>query len=118
MISPIPPILILYVFPSPLADQMDPLPEPSGSVTKRPTAAYSSLPELAGPLYVPPEDRSYRHQYANIYFVRLVELRPVVEQTAMERWGRVRGQLLGILLLTYGHTKLTVQVNHHCYPGF
>ncbi len=27
-----------------------------------------------------PEHRSYKHQYSNIYFVRLVELRPVVEE--------------------------------------
>jgi hypothetical protein len=72
---------------------MDPLPEPSSSSIKRPTAAYSSLPELAKPFYVDPSERSYRHQYANIYFVRLVELRPVVEQAASDKWSRVRGEL-------------------------
>lgn len=72
-----------------------PLPEPSTSVIKRPVTTYSSLPELSAPFYIDPAQRSYKHQYANIYFVRLVELRPIVEERAGERWAHIRGQLVG-----------------------
>lgn len=70
----------------------EPLPEPISASSKRPVVPYSSLPELSKPFYIDPAQRSYRHQYANIYFVRLVELRPVVEQRAAERWAGVRGE--------------------------
>lgn len=35
--------------------------------------------------------RSYKHQFANIYFVRLRLLRPFVEQRARERWSSLNG---------------------------
>lgn len=60
---------------------------------RRPSAPYSSLTDLAKPFYIDPTTRSYRHQYANIYFVRLVELRNIVERAAAERWKGVRGKL-------------------------
>lgn len=59
---------------------------------RRPTVAYSSLPELTAPFLIDAAHRSYKHQYSNIYFVRLVELRPVVEQRAEKRWENVRGR--------------------------
>ncbi|KAK8870000.1 hypothetical protein IAR55_000570 [Kwoniella newhampshirensis] len=68
------------------------LPVPSESVFTRPNPPYSSLPELSKPFLLDPASRSYKHQYANIYFVRLVELRPVVEERAQERWKSVRGK--------------------------
>jgi hypothetical protein len=58
---------------------------------KRPTTSFSSLPELSKPFILDSASRSYKHQYANIYFVRLVELRPIVEERAMERWKGVKG---------------------------
>ena len=58
--------------------------------SRRPSAAYSSLSELSKPFLIDPSQRSYKHQYANIYFVRLVELRPIVEERAGERWNGVR----------------------------
>lgn len=67
------------------------VPESSATALKRPTVSYSGLPELSKPFIVDQEHRSYKHQYSNIYFVRLVELRPVVEQQANERWTGVRG---------------------------
>jgi DNA polymerase II small subunit/DNA polymerase delta subunit B len=70
------------------------LPEPSSEPSRRQTATYSSLPELSKPFLLDPASRSYKHQYSNIYFVRLVELRPIVEERAQERWRSVRGQSL------------------------
>jgi DNA polymerase delta subunit 2 len=61
--------------------------------TQRPSVKYSSLSELSRPFLIDPSQRSYKHQYANIYFVRLVELRPIVEERAGERWGGVRGKI-------------------------
>jgi DNA polymerase delta subunit 2 len=64
---------------------------------QRPPTTYSSLSELSKPFLIDPSSRSYKHQYANIYFVRLVELRPIVEERAGERWGGVRGQSLYLM---------------------
>lgn len=36
-------------------------------------------------------DKSYKHQYSNIYFVRLRALRQHVEQRAKGRWNEVAG---------------------------
>ncbi|WWC69696.1 uncharacterized protein I206_103639 [Kwoniella pini CBS 10737] len=70
---------------------VEPLPTPSGSVSTRPNPSYSTLPELSKPFILDSSSRSYKHQYANIYFVRLVELRPIVEDRAQEKWKSVRG---------------------------
>ena len=70
------------------------LPSPSKSPPRRPTTSFSTLPELSKPFLLDSQARSYRHQYSNIYFVRLVELRPIVEERALERWDRVRDRLL------------------------
>ncbi|KAL5529429.1 hypothetical protein ACEPAG_5414 [Sanghuangporus baumii] len=37
------------------------------------------------------EHRSYRHQFSNIYFARLVLLKSIVEERARERWRGLRG---------------------------
>ncbi|CAK9780848.1 unnamed protein product [Cutaneotrichosporon oleaginosum] len=58
----------------------------------RPVVAYSSLSELSAPFFIDPTSRSYKHQYSNIYFVRLVELRPIVEARAAKLWAKVRGK--------------------------
>lgn len=63
----------------------------AGQPLQRATAPYSSLPELSAPFLIDSGQRSYKHQYANIYFVRLIELRPVVEERAAQRWKNVRG---------------------------
>jgi DNA polymerase delta subunit 2 len=69
-----------------------PLPAEPGPAPRRPNPSYSSLPELSKPFVIDPANRSYRHQYSNVYFVRLVELRPIVEKRAEERWKAVRGE--------------------------
>nr|WRH23603.1 DNA polymerase delta subunit 2 [Naematelia aurantialba] len=70
----------------------DILPDTSSAPLVRPTTTYSSLPELSKPFLIDSAQRSYKHQYSNIYFVRLVELRPIVEEQAKERWSAVRGK--------------------------
>lgn len=65
----------------------------AGEPPKRPVVAYSSLPQLSSPFFIDPALRSYKHQYSNIYFVRLVELRPIVEEHAEKRWANVKGEL-------------------------
>lgn len=62
-----------------------------GEPLRRPKVAYSSIPELSAPFLIDPAQRSYKHQYSNIYFVRLVQLRETVENQAAERWRNVRG---------------------------
>ena len=66
---------------------------PAGPSYPRPTLTYSTLPDLSKPFFVDAAQRSYKHQYSNIYFVRLVELRPVVEKRAQESWGGIKGKL-------------------------
>ncbi|WRT66895.1 uncharacterized protein IL334_003859 [Kwoniella shivajii] len=68
------------------------LPSPSSTNLRRPNPSHSALSELSKPFILDSSSRSYKHQYANIYFVRLVELRPVVEERAQERWKSVRSK--------------------------
>ncbi|KAI0665028.1 DNA polymerase alpha/epsilon subunit B-domain-containing protein [Cubamyces menziesii] len=67
----------------------DPIPVPSTPLTRPGTTAVSP-PEHAS-FIIKAVDKSYRHQYANIYFVRLRELRQHVEQRAKKRWNEVAG---------------------------
>lgn len=67
------------------------LPEPEKSPSLRPAPPYDPLIELSKPFTIDPTSRSYKHQYANIYFVRLVEQRPTVEEKAREKWKNVKG---------------------------
>ncbi|KAG0184404.1 hypothetical protein DFQ28_011196 [Apophysomyces sp. BC1034] len=59
-------------------------PENNHPVINRKIATYDDLPELKQGLL--PEDRSFRQQYASLYFVRLHKLRPAVMDAAMKRW--------------------------------
>lgn len=83
-------LVYIHIYISDMAVELS-VPE---SGVKRPTSSYSSLPELSKPFLIDPSSRSYKHQYANIYFVRLVELRPIVEERAGERWKNVKGVFL------------------------
>lgn len=78
----------LIRFPSPqtsFAMAVEAKPEP-GDLLRRPSVPYSSLPELSKPFLIDPSKRSFKYQYANVYFVRLVELRPIVEEHAKRLW--------------------------------
>ncbi|KAF8519311.1 DNA polymerase alpha/epsilon subunit B-domain-containing protein [Hysterangium stoloniferum] len=57
----------------------------------RPVSVVSPLPETLPSFILGPANRSYKHQYANIYFIRLRRLRQYVENNARERWQNVKG---------------------------
>ncbi|KAG8787350.1 hypothetical protein FRC20_011724 [Serendipita sp. 405] len=53
----------------------------------RPDALSSTLPqELANAFLLGPNETSYKHQYANMYFVRLAKLRKQVVERAKQQW--------------------------------
>ncbi|KAF7725532.1 hypothetical protein EC973_009562 [Apophysomyces ossiformis] len=62
-------------------------PETNHPIIDRKTATYDDLPELKQSLQ--PQDRSFRQQYASLYFVRLLKLRPAVMAAAEKRWGHL-----------------------------
>ena len=64
---------------------------PSTSLT-RPTSIVSTTPQSLPSFLLGPANRSYKHQYANIYFIRLRKLRQFVERNAKERWQKVKGK--------------------------
>ncbi|KAI0637203.1 DNA polymerase alpha/epsilon subunit B-domain-containing protein [Trametes polyzona] len=68
---------------------MDPIPVPSAPLT-RPSSTVVPPSEDAS-FAIKSTDRSYKHQYSNIYFVRLRALRQHVEQRAKKRWNEVAG---------------------------
>ena len=64
-------------------------PIPSAPLT-RPSTTVVAPPDNASFL-IGSKDKSYRHQYSNIYFVRLRALRQYVEKQAQRRWSEVTG---------------------------
>ena len=50
-----------------------------------------SLPSGLPSFIVEPKERSYKHQYANIYFIRLHILREFVEKKAVKLWKGLDG---------------------------
>ncbi|KAI0684263.1 DNA polymerase alpha/epsilon subunit B-domain-containing protein [Cytidiella melzeri] len=70
----------------------------NGSQLNTPDAPYTRIPTT---VLAPPEgtpsfaigglDKSFKHQYANIYFMRLHALRKFVEDKAKRRWGHIDG---------------------------
>ena len=53
-------------------------------VLDRVEVKYDELPELRDELII--KDRTYRQQYANLYYVRLMQLRPTVSEIARAKW--------------------------------
>ncbi|TFK72543.1 hypothetical protein BDN72DRAFT_315682 [Pluteus cervinus] len=47
----------------------------------------TSVIPTSNPFLIPKGDKSYKHQYSNIYFVRLRLLREAVEEKAKQKWG-------------------------------
>ncbi|KAI0831069.1 DNA polymerase alpha/epsilon subunit B-domain-containing protein [Trametes gibbosa] len=68
---------------------VEPIPVPSAPPT-RPSTAVLPIAEDAS-FSIKSADKSYKHQYSNIYFVRLRALRQHVEQRAKGRWNEVAG---------------------------
>ncbi|KAJ7273479.1 DNA polymerase alpha/epsilon subunit B-domain-containing protein [Mycena haematopus] len=57
----------------------------------RPPTTILPLTDATPSFLITTANKSYKHQYANIYFVRLRILRDVVEQRARERWHSIKG---------------------------
>ena len=69
---------------------------PANTHTTRPPIPYLPLPLLNDPFILSDlGTRNYKTQYANIYYTRLLKLRPVVGKVAGERWAGTRGELAG-----------------------
>ncbi|KAF7965129.1 hypothetical protein HWV62_45531 [Athelia sp. TMB] len=58
-------------------------------MTRLPTTTLP-LPE-AQSFLLSATEKSYAHQYANIYYQRLISLKPVIQERALARWGDVQG---------------------------
>lgn len=70
-----------------------PLPSTSTHPLTRASAPYIPLPQLNDPFVLDDlATRNYKTQYANIYFTRLLQLRPVVSRVAGERWKGFKGE--------------------------
>jgi DNA polymerase delta subunit 2 len=67
-------------------------PSPSSPPTRLTTTIHPP-PDKCPSFLITAANRSYKHQYANIYFVRLRLLRDVVEQRARKRWKAIAGAL-------------------------
>jgi hypothetical protein len=68
----------------------------TGSFRPVPTTLSRSLTTSQAPakcpsFLIPTKDKSYKHQYANIYFIRLRILRQFVEERAKKRWKHIAG---------------------------
>ncbi|KAF8273876.1 DNA polymerase alpha/epsilon subunit B-domain-containing protein [Lactarius quietus] len=69
---------------------MEPVAIPSTPITRLPTSVLpltNSTPSFT----IKSNARSFKHQYANIYFVRLRLLREFIEKEAMKKWARFPG---------------------------
>jgi hypothetical protein len=65
------------------------------SVTTRTHIPYKPLASLNDPFVLNDiATRNYKTQYANIYFTRLLKLRPIVAKVANERWAETPGKTL------------------------
>jgi hypothetical protein len=73
-----------------LLDNIEP-----NSVTTRTHIPYKPLASLNDPFVLNDiATRNYKTQYANIYFTRLLKLRPIVAKVANERWAETPGKTL------------------------
>ncbi|THU99957.1 hypothetical protein K435DRAFT_719350 [Dendrothele bispora CBS 962.96] len=71
-------------------DFISPLPVPSDPSTSK-RALTAVLPDNFPSFRIEKAHRSYKHQYSNIYFIRLRLLRKFVEESAKRRWADVPG---------------------------
>ncbi|KAJ7694131.1 DNA polymerase alpha/epsilon subunit B-domain-containing protein [Mycena rosella] len=69
-----------------------PLATNSAVLTRPSTTVLPSTDDSATPSFlITVDNKSYKHQYANIYFVRLRILRGIVEEKARQRWHDIKG---------------------------
>ncbi|KAA1471233.1 hypothetical protein DENSPDRAFT_819272 [Dentipellis sp. KUC8613] len=71
-------------------DAAKPMLVPSEAPVRLPTAVLP-LTDKTPSFIIDQKNKSFRHQYANIYFVRLRALRGFVEKEAKKRWKDVKG---------------------------
>ncbi|KAI8089547.1 DNA polymerase alpha/epsilon subunit B-domain-containing protein [Halteromyces radiatus] len=74
---------------------------------ERKVSKYDKVPELEQTLIV--KTGSYQKQYASIYFIRLLHLRPIVLEAAKQRWGSYPEKP------AYIPKALDIQTNEVCY---
>jgi DNA polymerase delta subunit 2 len=66
---------------------------PEAGPSKRAQADYATLPLLNQPFLLNDAlTRTYKAQYSNIYFQRLLQLRAIVAEAAKRRWDHVQGK--------------------------
>jgi hypothetical protein len=67
---------------------------PEAGPSRRAEATYAALPLLNQPFVLNDAlTRTYKAQYSNIYFQRLLQLRQIVASAAEKRWAHVKGAL-------------------------
>lgn len=54
--------------------------------------AQIDLSDVAPSFVLGADHKSYRHQFANLYYARLTYLKPLVEQKAKEKWADIKGE--------------------------
>ncbi|KAG2077774.1 hypothetical protein BDR04DRAFT_423814 [Suillus decipiens] len=72
---------------------LDSIPTPSCPLV-RPTSTIVPPTEMTPSFLIDQKNRSYKHQYANIYFTRLTMLRHAVERRAKARWDGLQSEPL------------------------
>lgn len=60
-------------------------------IPSRPLNAQIDMADCAPSFKLGADHKSYRHQFANVYFARLTFLKSVVEQKARKKWGGTSG---------------------------
>lgn len=68
----------------------------SSASSSRPDPAFSTLAALQSTFVLRPQTRNYNHQYANMYFARLVQLRQAVLERAEKKWGQAAGEFFSL----------------------
>ncbi|KAF9264899.1 hypothetical protein L218DRAFT_900078 [Marasmius fiardii PR-910] len=61
------------------------------SMSKRSTTQVLPLPEGTPSFIITPGQKSYKHQYSNIYYARLTQTKHHVEEKAKRRWKNLEG---------------------------
>ncbi|OSX64998.1 hypothetical protein POSPLADRAFT_1044422 [Postia placenta MAD-698-R-SB12] len=79
---------------------VDTIPVPETPLTRPPTAVVAPSPRTPS-FVLGAANRSYKHQYSSIYYVRLQVLRKYVMARARRRWHDVAGQLSYVIGTVY-----------------
>lgn len=69
--------------------------EAEEQVGTRPVLSYDPLDPLRSTFLVPKGRRSYQHQFANVYYLRLAKLKSKVLESAKRKWTGEKGGIKG-----------------------